>query len=436
MKLRDTWAANPLAARFLGNTGWILCERGLHLLLTLVTTSLTLRYLGPEGSGVIDYGASYLTVFTILCKLGIDSILVNEIVQKRGEPGELVGTAIGLRLVSALLSVGAIALLVSLLKPDSATVRTVTVIQAAALLPAAFDTLDLWFQSRLQSKYTAIAKLIAFVMVCGWRLALIWLKADVYWFAAASVVDAALIGVCLMLFYRHTGAARLRATLATARYLLPRSAPFILSALLITLYTQMDTLMLGSLIKTDPEGAVGIYNAAAKVCNMWAFVPLAIIDSARPLIMGRKGEDEGAYRRGLRRLFSAVIWLDCAAALAVTGLGKWIIAILAGEEFTAAVPVLTVLIWAKLFSLMGTTRGIYMVSENLSRYVVLFAGIGAAVNFILNFTLIPRMGVMGAAAATLATEVLTGAILPPCFKKTRPLAGLMARGLIGKDGAV
>lgn len=417
--------------QFLGNTGWILCERVLHMGLTLVTTSLTLRYLGAAAAGRIDYGASFVTVFTILSKLGLDSILVNEILQGHQPAGRLVGTTIGLRLLSAILSVGMIALAVAVLRPGDRDIWLIAVIQSATLLPVALDSIDYYFQSRLQSRYTALAKLIAFLLVCGFRLLLIWLRADVYWFALAAVIDATFVGACLWLFYRRRGE-RLRFSLDTARHLLPRSAPFILSALLVTLYTQMDSIMLGSLAAGEPERAIGLYNAAAKVCNMWVFVPLALIDSARPLVMEKKGVDEGAYITRYRRLYAAVIWLGLAAAVGISLLSRFIIGVIAGDDFAGAVPVLQVLIWARLFAVMGTTRGIWMVCEGQSRLVVIFAAVGAVMNFALNFALIPALGAMGAAVATLATEFGVSVILPLCFKPTRPLAKLMGEAALFK----
>lgn len=429
-RLREKWAQNTLAKRFVGNTSWLLFERVLHVLLTLLTTSLTLRYLGTDGSGMIDYGASYVTIFTILCKLGIDSILVNEIVRGQRSAGELVGTTIGLRLLSALASVGIIAALVALLKPNNTMIWLITVIQSLSLLLVSFDTIDFYFQSQLQSRYTALSKTISFFLVCGFRLLLIALQADVYWFAFASVMDALIIGAMLLFFYRRVGKEPLRFSWKTARYLLPLSTPFIVSALLITLYTQMDTIMLGSLATGDADSVVGIYNAAAKVCNMWVFVPCAVIDSARPMIMTQKGVDEASYQKRYRRLFAAVIWLCILAAVGISVLSPWIIRIIAGEAFSESAPVLVVLIWARLFSVMGTTRGIGMVCENLSGYVVGFAAAGAVVNFALNFSLIPRMGAMGAAVATLVTEALVSVILNVCFKKTRPLAKLIGEAFL------
>ena len=414
--------------RFLHNTAWILAERGVHILLTLFTTSLTLRYLGAEGAGIIDYGASFLTIFTILCRLGIDAILVNELVRGDHPAGALLGTTVGLRLLAALLSIGAVAALVAVLRPG---LLPVALIQSLALLPVALDSLDYYFQSRLQSRYTAWAKSLAFLLVCGFRLTLIALKAPLYWFAGAAVVDAAFTGACLWLFYRRRGE-RLRFSGDTARHLLPRSAPFILSALLVTLYTQMDSIMLGSLAAGEPERAIGLYNAAAKVCNLWVFLPLAVIDSARPLIMAQKGVDEGAYRTRYRRLYAALIWLGIAAGVGISFLAPVIISLIAGGDFAGATPVLRVLIWSRLFATLGTARGIFMVCEGHRRLAVVFAAVGAAVNFALNIALIPPLGAMGAAMATLITEALVAVVLPLCFAPTRPPVKWMAEGLFGR----
>ena len=415
--------SGPSAAkRFLGNTGWILCERVLHLALSLITTSLTARYLGPSNAGLIDYGASFISIFTIVCKLGIDSILVNEIIRNREDAGKLLGTTIGLRLLSSVAAVGMTAVAVLLLNPGKPLILVITLIQSVSLLFVAFDTLDFWFQSQLQSRYTAMAKFISFLLVCGLRLTLVALRADVYWFALATVTDAFIIGAMLLLFYRKTAAYPLKFSAATAKYLLALSRPFILSALLITVYTQMDKIMLGSMAG---EHAVGIYDAAAKICNMWMFVPIAVIDSARPMIMSARATDRDGYLRRYRRLYAAIIWGNIAAALAITLLARPIILLLYGEAFGESIAVLPLLIWSRLFSLMGTTRGIWIVCEGFSRYVKFFAGGGAVLNLILNAWLIPVIGPLGAAVATLATEIFTALVLPLLFRETRPLGRIM-----------
>ena len=78
---------NSSAKQFMANTGWLVFDKVFHMMLSLVVTSMTARYLGKEGYGIINYGLSFINIFTIICKLGIDSIIVNEFVKNKVKTG-------------------------------------------------------------------------------------------------------------------------------------------------------------------------------------------------------------------------------------------------------------------------------------------------------------------------------------------------------------
>ena len=84
-----------------------------------------------------------------------------------------------------------------------------------------------------------------------------------------------------------------------------------------------------------------------------------------------------------------------------------------------AVEPLQIVVWCETFSMIGCARGIWILSEGKNKYVKYYLGIGAVVNLVLNFILIPIMGVNGAAYATLVTQVTTSIIAPILFKETR-----------------
>ena len=60
-----------------------------------------------------------------------------------------------------------------------------------------------------------------------------------------------------------------------AKYLLKNSYPFIWANLLVTIYTQMDRIMVGTLVG---DAQTGIYSAAMTIANLWIFIPNALID--------------------------------------------------------------------------------------------------------------------------------------------------------------
>lgn len=415
---------------YLMNTGWLVFDKIFHMALSLIVTGMMSRYLSVGDYGMLNYGLAYIEIFTIVCKLGIDGIIVNEIVRQRDKVGEILGSTTVLRLVSSLLSLGITAIFVKVLNPGNGVVLVITVIQSVSLLFVAFDTIDFYFQSCLKSKYTAIARSVSYPLVCLLRLLFIFLKMDVEWFAWATVLDALTIAVLLFYFYRRMGCPKLKFSLKMVKHLLSHSYHFIFVNLLVTIYTQMDKLMVGA-FSTQEE--VGFYSAGMLIANLWIFIPNALIDSGRPLIMTLKAEKkETDYIMRSRQLSAGIIWISIAAGIFFTIFGKWVMLLVYGEAYLAAVPVLMYLIWSRLFSLIGALRSIWMLCEGYEKDIKYFIALGAVMNVVLNACLIPRIGAQGAAVATLITEIVSSFIATACYKKTRPLFKLYVEALLVK----
>lgn len=409
------------------NTGWLIFDKIFHMALSLVVTAMVTRYLGVEQYGLLSYGLAFIDIFTIICKLGIDGIIVNELIKNRDRTGEILGSTTFLRLLSSFLSMILTYIFVKLLNPNDHTILVITCIQSVSLIFVAFDTLNYYWQSRLESKYTAIAQSISYPLVCLLRLLFIWLKKDVTWFAWATVLDAFLIALIMLFFYKREHLPRYKLSISMMKYLLQHSYHFIPVNLLVTIYTQMDKLMIKGM---SDSIQVGLYSAAMLVANLWIFIPNALIDSGRPIIMAMKSEkNEDGYVDRLRKLNMGVLWISILAGVFFTIFGRVVIYIVNGKAFLAAVPVLWVLIWSRMFSLMGTTRSIWMLCEGMEKYIKYFVALGAFINVVLNWMLIPILGAVGAAIATLVTEVLSSFVATGIVPKTRPYFRILLRSI-------
>lgn len=409
------------------NTGWLIFDKIFHMALSLVVTAMVTRYLGVEQYGLLSYGLAFIDIFTIICKLGIDGIIVNELIKNRDRTGEILGSTTFLRLLSSFLSMIITYIFVKLLNPNDHTILVITCIQSVSLIFVAFDTLNYYWQSRLESKYTAIAQSISYPLVCLLRLLFIWLKKDVTWFAWATVLDAFLIALIMLFFYKREHLPRYKLSISMMKYLLQHSYHFIPVNLLVTIYTQMDKLMIKGM---SDSIQVGLYSAAMLVANLWIFIPNALIDSGRPIIMAMKSEkNEDGYVDRLRKLNMGVLWISILAGVFFTIFGRVVIYIVNGKAFLAAVPVLWVLIWSRMFSLMGTTRSIWMLCEGMEKYIKYFVALGAFINVVLNWMLIPILGAVGAAIATLVTEVLSSFVATGIVPKTRPYFKILLRSI-------
>lgn len=407
---------DPRNNKLVANTGWIIFDKVFHMLLSLFIMAATTRHLTTEEYGFLNYGLSFVNIFTCVCKLGIDAILVSEITKAKENTSKYIGTTIVLRMISAVLAIFITGAAVCVLKPDNKVVLYIAIIQSFSLLFIAFDTIDFYYQSELKSKYTAISRTIAYVFVSLVRVVLLITKAGVIYFAIATVVDALVIAICMVIFYKRGSKVKLEWSTDTAKFLMKKAKPFILANMLVVVYTQMDMIMVGY-FSTDTE--VGYYSVAMIISNMWMFVPQAIIDSSRPLIMGYKLNDQSSYKLRYKQLNQIIIAISILAGIGFTVFASAFVWVLGAGKNMGAVPVLRILIWSRLFSLLGTTRSIWLICEDNSQYVKWFIGLGALMNVVLNTLLIPSYGAAGAAIATLFTEIVGAIVLPTMFKDTR-----------------
>jgi len=114
-----------------------------------------------------------------------------------------------------------------------------------------------------------------------------------------------------------------------------------------------------------------------------------------------------------------MVWLAVAIALPTTFLAPWVIRVLYGDAFSQAARVLSIHIWAGVFVFLGVASGKWLLTENLQIFSTINTSIGAMVNIFLNYILIKKMGINGAAISTLISYFIAAYLCLSFFDKTR-----------------
>jgi O-antigen/teichoic acid export membrane protein len=405
-----------LKGKLAQNAGWLIGAKVYQLVINLVISMLMARYLGPSNFGLVNYAASFATLFTAICTLGIDSILVNELLQSRKENGRQLGSAIGLRLCSSSLSVLTILGLAWALNPDEPITIQVVLLYSISLMFQSFDSINSWFQANLESKVTATVSAAGYTVAAIYKAFLLITEKDVRWFAAAHAVEYAFVAMLLLICYRrsHNRLQPIRFDRKVGVGLLSRSYHFIISGMMIALYGQMDRVMLKQMIS---EEAVGYYSCASTISSFWAFILVAIIDAAKPVILAKYSENKRAFEVSLIRLYGAIIYLSALATLGLSVLSKPLVLLMFGEAYLPARGTLCILSCGTAFAYLGVARSIWLVPQGKQKFAKYIAACGATGNLILNVVLIPRLGIVGAAIATVSTQIfnnlILGFLMPP-----------------------
>lgn len=408
--------------KFIGNTTWMMVNKIYSMLISLVVGALSARYLGPSNYGLLNYGTSIISFFTTISGLGFTSTLVVEMVQNQDKCGKILGTAAIFRLITSLASFGAIYFIVLILEPNNRELQIVTMLQAIAVILNTYEVFLYWFQMRLEMRKVTIASMIALTVTAAWRIALLAHQASVEFFALSSSVTALVSGVCVLLFFfKSKQHPRLEFDAKLGVNMVSESYHFVISGLAITLYTQLDRIMLGKMVSSE---AVGYYSAAMTIATMWEFVPQAVVNSARPVLAEIKKKSEDEFLKKYKVLLLGINIMGLLVGLAILLFGRLAILILYGRSYEQASAALKILVWSTSFSMIGTTRTIWIVTEGKNKYAKYYVLIGAVINAILNALVIPVWEITGASVTTLVSQIVVAIIAPYFFKETREFCNI------------
>ncbi|WP_017651407.1 flippase [Fortiea contorta] len=404
----------------IANTGWLFADRVLRMGVSLVVGVWVARYLGVQQYGLFNYAIAFVSLFNPLANLGLDSVVIRDLVRTPLDRDKILGTVFWLKLIGGiaalLLTVGCILLFH---KERDMTVWFVAILAAGGIFQA-FDTIDLWFQSQVQSKYTVIVKNIAFIIIALSKITLITLKAPLIGFVIISTVEIALgaLGLYLIYIFKNKSHSLWNWDFPIAKNILKESWPLIFSSFAILIYMKIDQIMLGEMLGND---AVGIYSAATRVSEMFYFIPMALASSVSPAIFAAKEVSETLYYQRLKKFISFMFLVALTICVPISFLSWIIINTLFGSSYADAGSVLSIHIWASLFVFLGVAISPWFITENLNHIAMYRTVLGAITNILLNLWLIPKYSGLGAAIATLISYAVSDFFSNAVHPKTRKI---------------
>ena len=408
------------------NSSWIIFGQIFQMILSFLVGAYTARYLQPENYGLINLGLSYVTIFSSISSLGIEGILINEMINNPDKEGSILGTSIVLRLVSSFLSIISLICFFAITNFNTMEMAIITVIQSFSLLFNIYEWFEYWFQSKLLSKYAVISRIIAAVVVALIRIIFIHLNLSVLFFALVQIFNTFSCFILLYILFKKNSSIELKYDKEYAKKLLRKGFPFLLSSLCIILYARMDKIMIGYYLG---ETNVGFYTAAVTLSELINFVPQSIITSARPVIFESAKDSEFKYKRRIIQLYCIVFYFCLLVCLFIFIFSDWIVELVYGIEYISASISFKILSFANIFSLLGVARTILLVCQNKMSYLKNFTFLGSLTNLILNMILIPMYGISGAAIATFFTQLSVFTVFPLLYKETRKDVGLFFESL-------
>ena len=412
--------------RVLKNASWIIGFKVAQSIVSFLVSVYTARFLGPSNYGLINYAMSIVNFVIPLAQLGLGTIQVQELVNHPEEEGSVTGTTLILNAISSLLCIFGIFVFVRFVNANEQETIIVCILYSIILLFEGAELMPYWFQAHYISKYSSLTSFVAFLIISIYRIILLVRMASIYWFAVANAVDYFIVLFTLLGFYKIYGRQKLSFSTKIAKRMIDKSKYYILANMMVTIFTQTDRVMLKLMLN---DSATGYYSVAASFANLANFVYVAIIDSLRPAIFETKKKSIMQYEKSLTAMYSVIIYSTLLVSLIIAVLSPIVIRFSYGNEYYPAVGVLQILVWYTTGSFLGSARNVWILAEGKQRYIWRVNVIGAISNVIMNFVLIPAMGAIGAALASVVTQFLTNVVSTYLIRELRPSTRYMKRGL-------
>ncbi len=399
-------------------------------ILSMVVGFLIAKYLGAVSFGDLSFASAFTMIIAAVGALGLDTFIIREIINEPHKKEEILGTSLLMRLSVNLLliplTVGIYLLFHHYSSKPGDSLTWVILILAFASFFKSFNVIDSYFQSQVASKYVVKIQNVCVMLSVAVKVLLVWFHMSVIYFAAALSFDSLSLAIGLVYMYHKRGESILNWTFSRKRAstLLKQSFPLILSAVMVSIYMKIDTVML----KDVGSAEVGIYNVAANISEAWYFIPVAIVTSVFPAIIHAQKTDSERYLKRLGNLYDLLVFISLPVAIMVSFLGPDLIHLIYKDAFPGAGEMLSIHIWSGIFVFLGSASSQYLLAEGYTMTAFQRTALGAVVNILLNFWLIPKYGGIGASIATLIACFVSAFYLL-LIPKTRQQGIMMLKSL-------
>jgi O-antigen/teichoic acid export membrane protein len=418
--------------KYFKNTSWLFGEKILRMIVGLFVATWVARYLGPEQFGIFSYAQSFVGLFSIIATLGLSSIIVRELVKDNYDKDTLIGTAFFMMAGAAFLVIILLLIAVNFTSNDLFT-NTLIFIVASATIFQSFNVIDFYFQSKVMSKYIVYSNAVTLFISSIIKIVLILNESSLIYFALVIVFDSMVLAVGFIYFYKvhDNNFKSWTFNKSIALTLLKASSPLIIGGVINSFYMKLDQVMIKEILGVIE---VGYYSASVRLSEAWFAIGVIICNSLFPAIVGAKKISEKLYYKRIQNLFLFLMIISYILSTSVFFLSDWIILTLYGQEFITSSSVLSIHIFSAIFVYLGVSSGRWLINEDKA-YLDLYRNtLGVIVNIVLNYLLIEKYGIRGAAYASLITYAVAFFLFDLIRKETRHMFVLKSQALALSKG--
>jgi O-antigen/teichoic acid export membrane protein len=378
-----------------------LAAQVVNALASLFQAAYLARHLRVVGYSEYSLVFSFNILFLAFTDLGLSQIAVREIVQYPDKVRSILSTVFSMRLFLGFAGWLACVVASAWTGYSSAVVGGIW-IYSLVLLVSPLGTVSILNQIQFRGDLALLASTGSRVLLLAGTVAVVRLGMGLNALFAVAVgasVAEYVVNAFLVGGWRYLKPCW---DMATGKSLAQEALPLGLASLLATVINRFDVVLLS---KMSGMQAVGIYSAPFRVAYFLTFIPQAAMASFYPLVSEYRQAQPDRVREVYQHTVELMAFLALPMAVGGTLLAPRVIPLIFGETFQASVRVFQVLVWQVAIVFVAIVPGTLLIAHGLQRVNLGLQAITVCISLLLNLLLIPSLGALAPALATLAAHV-------------------------------
>ena len=402
--------------RYLKGALWIAISKFLSIFVSLAATFYIARTLGPQNLGELSYAISIVNLLAFFGAIASSTVVVRDLVKENENQRSILGTAWILMMLGTLVTIVCVIGLTLYLPHNDITFFVVGFLCLAQIF-SSFTVAQNIFYAKADTKFLSVMQLLVHITISIAKIFAMTQNQGVFVLAGIMLLEQMLIAIITVYLYKKYTSISLwdwKFDFNYAKKLAFDSIPFVFISMSIVVSGRVDQVLLKHFLDT---AAVGYYNVAVQLTEIWQVLPMVLLSSLLPALVNSHTAENNYGKRILALTILLGVYA-LTASLATTLLAPLLVPIIYGVAFTASIPLVQIYSW----SLFGTVAGFLisniLVTENKRRIQIMVGFLPMVLNIILNLLWIPMYGGAGAAWATVVSYSLAP-IIPFFYSSIR-----------------
>lgn len=393
-----------IARRIAKNTLVLTISQIIYVSFGFIYFILMARYLGVEGFGVISFALALSGIFAIFIDLGLYQLTVREVARNKNIFMKYIGNIIPIKVALVVPAFCLMAFLLNLFNYPPQTITVVYFISLSVIFTSFTKMFYSIFAAHEIMEYEAIGQILSSVLLLFGTFVIIHQNYGIIMFAALYVV-VSLVILVYSIFITNLKFKRpsIEVNWTFSKSMVKEALPFGFSGVFVAIFYQIDSVMLSIM---EGNAAVGFYNAAYRLVLALILIRTVIHSSTFPLFARSYMEQSKEYFEKIcTKLFESLFIVMLPIAIGTTILANRIILLFYGAEYLDSAIALQILIWSNVIIFINSYPRLFEVANKPIIFTKITA-IGALLNIILNYFMIPIWSFVGASIATVITELI------------------------------